>query len=158
MFNTGIRWPGHALRDTYLALSIQTTKTRRSQHNTIIHVNLQLTQTSIHVPLNRQNLGIRPKSTYLGRTAQAAGTYTEICSSFRCCLTASLGRDKSGTRCLLIRYEHVTDIFTGAGDHQAQFIRLGGRQIFQAVYCQVDTSLVESTFDLSNKNAIAADL
>ena len=69
-----------------------------------------------------------------------------------------LGRDKSGTRCLLIRYEHVTDVFTGTGDHQAQFIRLGGGQIFQAVYCQVDTSLVESALDLSNKNAIAADL
>src|SRR5438270_13063983 len=133
---------------------------RGRQHNSIILVNLELSQTCIHVPPNRQNLGIGPQCTYLGRTAQAAGTYTQACFLFRWCLSASLGRDKSGPYawCLLIRYEHVTHVFPGTGDHQAQFIRLGGWQIFQAVYCQVDTSLVESALDLSNKNSIAADL
>jgi hypothetical protein len=59
---------------------------------------------------------------------------------------------------LLIRYEDITGIFAGTADHQAQSIRLDGGEIFQTVYCQIDASLLEGSFDLSNKNAIAADL
>lgn len=88
----------------------------------------------------------------------------------RYCPPAFRGRDKSGPYArpsvvlyplleprLFIRYEHVADIFAGTGDHQVQIFRLGGGQIFEAVYRQVDASLVERALDFSNKNAIAAD-
>jgi hypothetical protein len=55
-------------------------------------------------------------------------------------------------------HKHVTNIFTRPHNYQAQIVWLGCRQVFQAMHCQVDASLVQGTLDLGNKDAITAYL